>query len=426
MLIKYFFGAESFSIDDKEYCNYNINDGNGDIVFELENAKFKVLIDHLIHINLFYRYNRDHVLVSTDIKKLTDNHSPKFEILQIIERKEFLPHSLTAFEEVYIFNSFLHYTLVENRFSITLSPKALLYEDLYQISNVNDLKRKFLESFSNLLQTFPEEQKFILPLSGGMDSRLLLNLFLTERKAKFLKLFTVGIENSGDIQIAKKVIKNLDLNSTHEVKYISQFTREELLQNYRKVSCLVPLDRLLHPDYTKDEGSVVISGIYGDVIFADSIENECLNYRDFCKNYNIYPYDEEDEKIMQAYSKFRPNYKLFRTLLRCQKLTKQSLIALQYPNRVLTPFLDNEIVFGVRTLKEKNIYPRFVKLVLSSKQQSIIHQSSLSTFTLPLSIRLIQRQLYKLIYPEIRTPYFNEKSLCDIGVGRHETPNVTL
>lgn len=421
MIINYHKSDCIFYVDGVALKNFILEDGFFNVNFKCEDV-FIIEVDHFIQQNIYYKYTDFGVRLSTDICDLVDDETIDFSRICEIEKCEFLPHSQTAFREIFIINPYLHYKFDHGSFVMSLSPLVHGYEKEFRLETVNEVIERFDLIFDRFIDVLKTDSVVTVPLSGGMDSRLLLNVFLNKGLRSKVQLSTTGSRSCGDIIVARRVSRELGLEDRHTFVYLEDFDRNKLLKNYIKVGGLVPLDRLLHPDYSLGCENVIISGIYGDVIFADMDSEETLRYGDYCKKNGVDISTDEDMKIIKAYDEFEPNYRLFRVLLRCQKLTRQSLIALQYPTKVFSPFLAPDFIFGLSAFRERNLYKGVVKHFLPRRQALILHQSSLSTFILPDFCRFVERQLRKVINPKVRRPYFDVEVLKKIGIARHEAP----
>lgn len=136
-----------------------------------------------------------------------------------------------------------------------------------------ELKDLFLNIFRSILNK-TGNKPIIVPLSGGYDSRCIIAI-LKELNAKNIFVYTYGMHNSFEKQIAQKVVKQLDLN-WHFVEYTDElqdsfFTEKWKVFSYKNHHFTsLPNEQdffaLLYMQENKllPEGGVVLSGYLGD------------------------------------------------------------------------------------------------------------------------------------------------------------------
>ena len=165
---------------------------------------------------------------------------------------------------------------------------------------------------------------------------------------------------------------------------------------------------------------MVISGLYGDVIFADNAP-DTTNYSDYNKNEGFSQYDSFDKKIVEAYEGLPELPKLQRMALRCQKLTRQSFpISPEFD--YVTPFVDPQVLMVASNIHTPHIYQNLVARHLRPDLRQFIHQSTMSYFTHPGWLRVFERKFFKLLRHPARAPYFDSAYLKSIGVVPNEAP----
>lgn len=334
----------------------------------------------------------------------------------LLRQHGFLPHARTQLKGVGIVCSYLTYTLGTD--GITVTP-CFPYRRSNEKYSVDDLMDVFRDAFREQLERVNRDS-WLLPLSGGMDSRMLLSLAL-EHKDIDLQLFTVGTHRSGDVKVAQSISRNLGLAEKHKILYLEDVTRSDLLHNYQACDYLLPLDRIL----TKPLGnffkkSVVLSGLYGDVIFADN-PPDTTSYSAYYENEGFTQYNYFDKQIVQAYENLPALPKLQRMALRCQKLTRQGFPISPEFNFV-TPFVDPRVIVVASQINEPRIYQELVNRHMRPELRKFIHQSTMSYFTHPNWMRVAERKFFKLLRHPARAPYFDNTYLQSVGVSSNEAP----
>ena len=135
---------------------------------------------------------------------------------------------------------------------------------------------------------------------------------------------------------------------------------------------------------------------------------------------NIEVISDVDFLVAKAYDAL-PNWeKLYRIILRSQKLTKQGVVMNNKNLKCFIPFLDKDLVSIACQIKEENVYSKLVKNIMKDELVKIIHQSSLSYFCHNKLVRKFERLYYKKINRKYCTPYFDMSYLESIGINSKE------
>jgi hypothetical protein len=211
------------------------------------------------------------------------------------------------------------------------------------------------------------------------------------------------------------------MSEKHRVLYLEELTRNEVLRNFKSCSYLVPMDRcLMNPlgDYYKP--SAVLSGLYGDVVFADN-DSLSINYSSYYKSEGFSSHDYDDQQIMEAYNCLPRLSKLHRIALRAQKLTRQSF-SISPGFDFVVPFVDPQVVIMASNIENSGLYQSLVRRHMHPKLRGFIHQSTLSYYTHPSWLRFAERKLFNLFQHPFRKPYFDNEYLDQIGILRNEVP----
>lgn len=372
--------------------------------------------------NIFYFKLNNKILFSNNINVLAGLSYFDEAANKVLVKNGFIPHSMTQFHGVNIICSFLKYSITPCNTTVTPCFNYRLDDNYFY--TIDDLFQALRLAFLNQVQKL-KVSSLVLPISGGMDSRLLLELLLSLKNRVDLKLFTVGTPDSGDVLLAKKMVKKLGLTKQHIVVSLDDISKDKLLENYSATNYLLPLDRILTvPMNNFMEPSTIVSGLYGDVIFADNT-GEQKGYVEYVAQEGFTATNELDLKIMAAYDQLPRLPKLHRTLLRCQKLTRQSFPINEGFNYI-APFVDPMVILIASSIEGKNIYSKIVKRYMRNELKKYIHQSTLSFFTHTPLIRKLERKIFKLMRHPYRKSYYDPQYLKNIDVVPNEAPIVNI
>ena len=398
------------------FFNYETNSGEF-ISFSNINGILKINIPFFLTQNIFYWMRGEILIFSNALAGSDEEYQYDYEANKLLNINGFLPLSKTQFNNVNVLCSFLEYSFDGGKIDVKL---AFPYTMPGRNVSVSDLSLRFLELIKQKISQFTE-QDFIIPLSGGMDSRLLLNIAIKIVPDR-IRVYSTGTRRCGDIKIAKRITKALDIANLHTTYYLEDFSLLDAMKNYQRVGFLIPLDRLLGHDLSRFyKSGTILSGLYGDVIFADS-EFTNLKFSEYLSIEGFNSYDSLDSKIINEYDNLPKYSKLYRTLLRCQKLTKETLCALNSDFKIIAPFIDPQIIMMASEIGEKNLYPKIIRTLMDKNLSRLLHQSSMSYFLHPKWLRVAERKILKLMMHPYRTPYFDDKYLNDVQIKRDFSP----
>lgn len=101
------------------------------------------------------------------------------------------------------------------------------FEPLNNAQSPTDLKRILLESIEKDLELSKEQ---IVPLSGGMDSRIVLGLLLEFVEARKIQTYTFGVRGSYDYEIPGKIAKSLGTKHVNFSSVDTHYSVEGLIR----------------------------------------------------------------------------------------------------------------------------------------------------------------------------------------------------
>lgn len=192
-------------------------------------------------------------------------------------------------------------------------PKKIYKKNIDQLSEelnliTNKIIKRVIEKYKN--------KRILVPLSGGLDSRLVLSK-LVEFGCQNLEAITYGIDNNGELKIAREVAKKLNVKwnfvPTSDLESKKIFN-SEVRKNYWKSSsgnCVLPNMQEFHLFYnlkknkTLNNYDVVINGQAGDFITGGHINtklNNKINKNEFLeliinKHFNLWSHLNNKKNI---------------------------------------------------------------------------------------------------------------------------------
>ena len=397
-VISYQIGSAGFHYNDR-YCNsirLNLKNQN---ICEIHVNQFGInfIIDFFLVENIYYCFDEElNTYYFSNYRLQTwefDDYSK-----DCFEKNGFYYLSTTPFKEVRVLLSFLKYSFGSD---------VKIYSLLEKITQVKGTFQDIVNCFQYEIYTFRDsiKSKYLLPLSGGMDSRLIYEFFLDD---PHLLTYTHGEMGSGDIRIVKEILRKFPVDN-HKFFDISLKGALDLKTNASKCDFFLPPERTMYPlieNVYPNDTFVILSGLYGEHVFSD--QNSRIWFSDFIKkNLSTYEFDKIDQDILDCYSQHEISEKLAFILLRCQKLTKQSLNMTDFD--CFIPFLKNSVLGSVENYDSNGLYPRLIKTIMRKKLRLVLHQTSLSHFTYPKWYRFLEKIFYKLIYSRYKKPYFSRE-----------------
>ena len=164
---------------------------------------------------------------------------------------------------------------------LTASHRGIVSKKYWQYNYVEDKTLSWQESVTNAssalensLYRIGEQHKTLgVPLSGGLDSRLLLSV--ASRYSK-VNSYTWGVEHSKDIIVARKVAQRL--GSRHSEIYVDGNYLETMASSgvwlTEGLTSVTNFHVLPHVDRVADENNVILDGLAGDAILGGSFIND--------------------------------------------------------------------------------------------------------------------------------------------------------
>ncbi|OIS62112.1 asparagine synthase-related protein [Staphylococcus equorum] len=145
-------------------------------------------------------------------------------------------------------------------------------ENIIEMNEVELLNKGFNLFNSNMEKTL-EKQNAIVPISGGLDSRLILSSVLESKNADEIDTITFGTPGSLDYEIGNKIAKKLGTKHTSiNIKKL-EFEISELYNFATEIeNPVVMFHNLPKKIFDYGDNSVLLSGYLGDVISGKRLD----------------------------------------------------------------------------------------------------------------------------------------------------------
>ena len=384
---------------------YSYETRSGEILeFKCDGQQLFVKVPFFLCETFFYKFENKKFLITNKLVNFKNLEIDPVAV-SIMSEIGYLPLSRSMFKGVEVLCSFCTYRVSNSVDSIDgnfpVSPELLGRRSF----DISDVYKRFKKRLESDLERFRQYDNLLL-LSGGIDSRLLLDT-LIKCSSKTINVQTHGMPGTGDVIQAHKIVKLDSIKDRVNFNWsnLQNFNSNDLSSNYVSTFGFLPSTRLLYfPSDRAFKSCVLFSGLYGDVIFADN-KRTSSSFSSYCTILNSTFLNNTDRLLIAAYDQL-PNFeKLNQVLLRCQKLTRFSF-EIDKTSKISIPFLDNDVIYLASVGPQKNLYSRLVKLFMEEKLSTIFHQSSCSVFTHPMPLRIITKIYNRFFRTKLSRPYF--------------------
>ncbi|MGB3342518.1 MAG: hypothetical protein WBA61_01265 [Aequorivita sp.] len=190
-------------------------------------------------------YNKRTKQLGNSLVEVYADNRLSIESLKWYLEMGYVPGVKTIFEDIEIIRNCKEAFIKEGKL---FTDKRLYLEDLIDSSihrgkNLEELTEEGGELFNQVVDALyqKERKQVILPLTAGLDSRMILGGLLNSLPASEIITYTYGVPGSPDFEISKKISKKFGIKhyAFDTTKYI--LTKERLL-NFAKMSdCSMPL-----------------------------------------------------------------------------------------------------------------------------------------------------------------------------------------
>ncbi|MDW7761975.1 MAG: asparagine synthetase B family protein [Acidobacteriota bacterium] len=190
-------------------------------------SKTLLVSDHIRSIPLFYGLHKGHCFVTDNLNKYQKEHG-KLKIdnnkLEEYVASGFVYGNNTIYHDAFGLQAGEMICIFENEikskryFEYKPAKKTFSIDNIYEFSNMLD--KAFRSIFSRMIEQTPSVNRWIIPLSGGHDSRIIVNyLYLLGKKNVIC--FSYGTPNNEQARISKQVAEALNYE-WHFTEYTEQ------------------------------------------------------------------------------------------------------------------------------------------------------------------------------------------------------------
>jgi 7-cyano-7-deazaguanine synthase in queuosine biosynthesis len=268
----------------------------GSFIFLAADADNLVIVnDRFASKNLFYYNSDDYFVFAPDVGRivssdLTGREKNIHAAVQILSSGFFLDDSTLVKNISRISNA----TILERSTDNTANPYVRKYWHFpREDGKIDGLNSNLIEEFSYLLeQSIMEladlEENFVVPLSGGLDSRAIACYL-----SKHYTLHTLTYDTKEEASIAKKVcnalnaefnyFSNNQLNNKYFVDQINKSISDQKVHAVVNQYFYEPLFRTYFTDNRNK--SAIFDGVYLDVLFSGPYVYRSFDYHDFLRTY---------------------------------------------------------------------------------------------------------------------------------------------
>ena len=262
------------------------------ILLQNVNGEIRINVDQFNTIPLFYGVNGDKIVFSNIFNEVAQSISS-------------LTIDSIGFWESYLFESpFLDRTLIKE--IRTIQPGCYLsvqntkleqkpyFSFIFKENIYENYQKIAFECLDENLYFGQTDRDIIFPISGGVDSRLLLSFFNKKQKYKSIKAITYGFNKSTFEYIyAKKVLNCLDINfESHDFHIINDKTYLSDIEKLIQITGgLIGIQNnhlysYLSINNFKDD-VYTISGFFADTIFGYAVSDSENNNIKYTKYYTL-------------------------------------------------------------------------------------------------------------------------------------------
>ena len=269
----------------------NIRNYNGCfVIIFIKNNVIHLLTDRWGTYPIFYNYNRNNLFISDNWKSIleyTGKEIRKDSAIDILNFGYVLGNK-TLLEDIYEFEPHSIYT-------ISFKDEEIRYEreDYWHLKynfckvNTKSKEKEFSEIWQHRLKIYIDHiiengNTAYIPLSGGLDSRLLVNEF--DRYQVNLYLMTFGSRSDNfEIKAATKVAQNLSKVKDHFILFLNKQSIPKFLEfeiSTNRITNAIFSERILYyPDRIKNFCKYFIPGYSGDFMAGSHLKYKMLKWK---------------------------------------------------------------------------------------------------------------------------------------------------
>lgn len=298
--------SEKFDSDKIEDIINSI-DGHFAIIVKLKN-KIILIVDRSRSIPLFYSKVNDYVFISDSANQINEKIVGMNDDDAICEFKSigYCTEEKTIISQIKQVKTgnFCQISLENNDFSF-VQEEYFNYRKESSISSlkltsklVTELDNVFLNIFQQLIR-FANGQKIVVPLSGGLDSRLIV-YFLNRLNYKNVLCFTYGKPNNWESKISRNIAKRAGFEwiiIPYSRKMWNEFINSKEAKSLFNFACNLSSLPLLQDCLAVKElisvvpkNSIFVPGISADFLAGSHITQDLIKINNFSKENLIHKY----------------------------------------------------------------------------------------------------------------------------------------
>jgi len=255
------------------------------ILIKKEEDEIRIYVDHYSSIPLFYTITENKILLSNIFNAVSKNvHTNDIDEIGFWESFLFESPLLdrTLLKDIKIIQAG-HYLSIKKKSVVQIQYFTFSYHERDTKNIIEDCYESLNKIDLNL-----DSKQILFPISGGVDSRLLLGLFKKKSNAQSIIPITYSYNKSSlEFIYAKKLLKKTNIDyqehDFHKLDHNSYLKHNAYLLNITGGLIGAQNSHLLGYLLEKrfDKGSVLISGLFADTIFGyaskTSYDNNILN-----------------------------------------------------------------------------------------------------------------------------------------------------
>lgn len=260
------------------------------VIVDISQKKLLIINDRWGTYPLFKLQNNEKLLISDNWRKLLpfSNRKPDKQSSYEMASFGYVMGNKTLIENIEDFpaHSISEYSIVEN---------CVIYQEnsywhlkyKFQAANEKQKEKEFAELWQQQLAIYANAVKRLgnacyIPMSGGLDSRLLATEFDKYGINNYAMTFG-SYEGYGEIEIAVKVISELNHSAEHYIQYLNQEVLEKLADSPQHCNRITTsYFGQMYLDYfyeIREKCQVIAPGFSGDFMGGSLIRNRMLKWK---------------------------------------------------------------------------------------------------------------------------------------------------
>lgn len=331
-----------------------------------------------------------------------------------------MPHNISSFLKL---GYFLDYENPNYKFNFSNVDK-----DKYSYLGEEELKEIGSKLFKKSIENnFKCNQRHVVPLSGGLDSRALLAELLEFTDSTNIYTYTFGSTETLDYEIGNNIAKYAGTNHRNFPIHDYKYSTEELIDNSRRIGHQTALFH--HPPMKEVDdfvcSGIVWSGFLGGEITNDvnilndetkNVYNEYLNKHTYAKNINLTT--KKNDLLLLPYLNKSNSNTLNPYEQICFENRQLKFIAphvLMEGTEYRTPFYNSELInyyLSIPDIYRKNQY--LYKKILLENYNDLFSLPTKNNLGLPINVNKItklNKRIVNKILSKINKKYIYKRNI---------------